>query len=339
MKIRALIPDEPGHASNWWRIIRPFTMLRSLSYDVSWHTSLDGVDIQDATVVLHRMIPENPNRFMTQLARKKASRVVYSLDDLTCDREALEDYLVGCGGLTKFAIQQILDRIPRQLETMQLCDMIVTSTKALAYELDFVHVNVLENAIDERYFLDSLSTTPEYIDNGNLVYIGYASGRRPSSDFENMAKAWQFISNAYSNVRFVVAGWQPDTLDSMIDLDKKVRIPWRPVEQYGLSMQVDIGCCPIANTKFNSGKSDIKFQEYTLAGAAVIADYPVYEQAIINSVTGYLCRSVDQWIAALMVLIESKIQRKHIQDNANYEIHNLRTLEATISDWVMFYED
>lgn len=335
MKLRAIIPNEPGHASNWWRIIRPFEMLRRRGHDASWyaHDDIVSIDVRDAVVILHRIIPANPEQYIQRLYREGAKSVVYSMDDLTTDAFALREYLVGCGGLTTLAIDRIIDRIPNQLETISRCNGVIVTTWELFDEANLnVCPYVLYNAIDEEWYIDALSSTPDYIGTSDKCYIGYASGRRPESDLDSMAKAWGRISREYENVRFVVAGWQPDIIDRNIDLDRKIRIPFVPLDQWPKSMQVDIGCCPLADTNFNRGKSPIKWMEYTMAGAAVVASPLVYDKEITSSVTGFIAHNEDEWYQMLGGLIEGSY-RKRIQENAQYVMHNYKSLQATISDW------
>lgn len=337
LKLRAVIPDEPGNASNFWRIIRPFEMLRKLGHDAKAYTTLD-FDCKDAIVIIHRMIPNDPKKYVKDFRRKGAKAVLFSADDYTIGQDAIRQYLQDAGGLTSLAIERILGRISREVEAMSYCDGIVVSTLDLG-GLVWYHVQkplvTLPNAIDEAWFLDSLNINPEYIGNSNLVYIGYASGRRPPNDLEAMAKAWKRIGEEFDNVRFVVAGWQHDIIDSLIDLDKKIRIPFRPIEEYPQSMQVDIGCCPLADTVFNRGKSPIKYFEYSLAGAAVVASNLVYDQVIVNVLDGYLVDNdiVEMWYDRLKYLVTNAGARKAMVERANYGIHNYYSLEASIKDW------
>jgi hypothetical protein len=343
MKIRAIIPNQDDHASNWWRILRPFQMLSNVcKVDTDFYThdqiGSPDLDFKGALVIIHRMIPSEPKKYIKNLYKLGAASVIYSMDDYTCNAEALESYLKASGGLTSLAIQNILERIPRQLETLELCNYVITSTDDLSdlvSECTNTPIRTLENALDERWYLDQLSTTPSYKGNSHTVYIGWAGGRRPEHDLESMARAWKRICDdpRYDHVRFVVAGWQPDIIDRHIDLERKVRLPWVNMVGWPKNMQVDIGCCPLEYSLFNRGKSPIKYYEYTLAGAAVVASPLVYSKALLDNVTGYIAKNEEDWYDSLRLLIED-VERRHIlQETAQYEIHNYSSLEASILQW------
>lgn len=347
MKIRALVPEERSNASVWWRIARPLIMLRGRGHNATWHIHDDPdtneVDYEDALIIVHRIIPDNPEEYIRYLRSRGAAAIIYSLDDNVIDENALAEYLIDCGGLTSFAIQRILDRIPKQLEMMLLCDRILVTTEDLAEIVSEktegeVQILVLPNGIDENWYLDALDQKPPHVGNGALVHIGWASGRRPDTDLLDMAKAWRQIDKMYENVRFVVAGWQPDILDKHITLEKKIRIPYKTIEEWPTSMQVDIGCCTIADTSFNRGKSPIKYYEYSLAGAVVVAT-PFYSNVIVHGLNGVVVRNEEDWVKHLANLIELKNVRSRMVDAANYNIHNYSSLEATISDWEVTFQD
>lgn len=341
MKLRAIVPDEDGNASTWWRIERPFALLGKRKHDVEISRNNDIAsfsNFRNSICIVHRLIPSEPISYIKQLRRAGAKVVAYSLDDLTIDREALRAYLAASGGLTTFAIDRIISRISVEIETINLCDVLIVSTKDLANlvcDLVQVPVIVLENALDIEYYTDGLDTKPLYIGQENTVYIGYASGRRPESDLEAMAKAWGFIGQEFSNVKYVVAGVQHDIIDKHIDLERKIRLRWQPLDCWGRSMQVDIGCCPLADTKFNEGKSPIKYYEYSMAGAAVVASDVVYMSQIISHVNGYTVQNddVDDWLDCLADLVESKLTRQRMQANAQYDITMYQSLQAKIGVW------
>lgn len=340
MKIRAIIPNDPDNASNFWRIIRPFVALKSHGHDceIYWHDSLKNLDVKDAIVIIHRVIPAHPKQYVEKLYKSGANCVVYSVDDLTLDGIALRQYLTDCGGITKPQIDKFVADSQRARETVLYCDELLTTTVDLAdMSSRVIHpktgMTVLTNAIDETWFLNHMNTMSDYSDNGDRVYIGWAGGRRPVYDLEYMAKAWGRISREFDNVYFVVAGYQTDIIDKELDLDRKIRLPFRPLDDWPKSMQVDIGCCPLTPTPFNSGKSVIKFYEYTMGGAAVVASNFLYETAITHGLTGYLAASEDEWYECLIRLIDNKVRRKQMQQAAYYETHNYNTMSVRVDSW------
>lgn len=337
MKIRAIIPNNEGHASSFWRIVRPFKLLSNTD-DVTWHNhdQLENVDFENALVIIHRIIPANPAEYIEDLRKKGAKYIAYSIDDLTVDEKALLTYLATSGGMTSTTIDEIVDRIPKQLETINLCDELIVSTYELAILVaDKINksICVLNNAIDVDWYTDRLLRPAEYQNDDDKVYIGWAGGRRPESDLVHMAKAWRRIHETYDNVWFVVAGWQPDIIDRNIDLNRKIRIPWVSLDDWPRSMQVDIGCCPLAETKFNEGKSPIKFFEYTLAGAATVVSPTIYEHTVVDRVDSLVAYGQDSWYLHLSMLIEHKSSRDRMQVVAEYGVRKHHSLETSLEGW------
>ena len=99
---------------------------------------------------------------------------------------------------------------------------------------------------------------------------------------------------------------------------------------------IDISICPLADNDFSKCKSNIKWLESTLAGAAVVASkvYP-YEFSIEHGKTGYLAQNTNQWIKYLFYLIENPDKRLEMQQNAFHEV--LKYDVAKDTKWHDFY--
>lgn len=341
MKIRALVPDDINHASTWWRITRPLELLRQRGHDAIKYktTEIPDGDFEDSIVIVHRLIPANPVQFIQNLKDKGAKIILYSMDDMTIDPFILGQYLTASGGMTSYAIQRILDRIPQQIETIKLCNAVIASTDDLADKVQEItkrHCIVLENALDLDWYMEALDSESETNNNGNRVYVGYASGRRPELDLVPMVRAWKYLDQTFDNVRFVVAGFPHDIIDQHISLEKKIRIPWKTLDEWPRSMQVDIGCCPLSDEiEFNYYKSPIKYFEYSMAGAAVVASSRtyVYQYKIMPGLNGYLAKDENDWKRILKMLVEDKMQRRVVVDSASYQIENFESLQAIIDLW------
>jgi hypothetical protein len=110
-----------------------------------------------------------------------------------------------------------------------------------------------------------------------------------------MAEAWARIAQRYPDVRFVVAGHQPDVIYRQdIPLDRIIRLPIAPLDQYPTMHQVTIGCCAVADSPFSRCKTPIKLWEYTLAGAAVVATPMLYTDCMIPWHHA-VAETTDQW--------------------------------------------
>lgn len=73
-------------------------------------------------------------------------------------------------------------------------------------------------------------------------------------------------------------------------------------------LEPDIGLIPVTGTEFDAGKSAIKWMEYTLAGASVVAtNFGPYAEAITDGLTGLLVpNTVDAWYEAIWEALTHK---------------------------------
>jgi hypothetical protein len=156
---------------------------------------------------------------------------------------------------------------------------------------------VLENAIDSVWFSEYLQILPDHQNRVGKMFVGWAGGRRPEADLVEMSEAWGCIAKEqkYDHVHFVVGGWEPDVIYRNVPYDRIIRKPWTILEEWPAVMQVDVGCCALASTSFNACKSDIKWQEFTLAGAPVVVSPTVYTEQVVNNYHGLVATTTDEW--------------------------------------------
>jgi glycosyltransferase involved in cell wall biosynthesis len=114
-----------------------------------------------------------------------------------------------------------------------------------------------------------------------------------------------------------------------------------PFEAYadrlnGLGM--DIGICPLRDTKFNRCKSHIKWMENTMAGGATVASPTVYDRVIRHGENGFLAKTKEDWVKYLSILIEDPTRRKIIRSTAFSEVISHHSLASHVRDWEKVYE-
>lgn len=108
------------------------------------------------------------------------------------------------------------------------------------------------------------------------------------------------------------------------------------VERLFNIVQPDIALAPLCECAFNHSKSNIKWLEMTLAGAAVVAtDLPPY-QCIQYEHTGLLVKpgDVDGWYTAITRLIQDRRLRTTLQKNALVEVERDWSWQSCAFKWV-----
>lgn len=314
-RVLALVGDMTG--PTLWRILQPCTALQKRGYRADWdHKDAAGIGalapLYDG-FVLPRMswTPGTRRLAETWFASIRAAGrfVVYDLDDdlLTSElsRRTVE---LGWNDGKSFAELEA-ERFER-IWTLQQCDGVTVSTQALASlvrSFTVAPVRVVPNAIDLSWFRAVLGRSPRFVKG---TTIGWAGGRRPDRDVEQMAVAWGRIAVRYPEVRFVVQGHLPAEIERQVPDGRLTYLHWAPLETYPAGLkQVDIGCAAVEPTAFNRCKSPIKAFEYAVAGAAVVGSSTVYGTLLTDGETGYLADSVDDWERALAALVERPAHR------------------------------
>lgn len=105
------------------------------------------------------------------------------------------------------------------------------------------------------------------------------------------------------------------------------------------SLNLDIGICPLVDDEFNKHKSQLKWSEYaSMKIPAVCSDLEPYN-CVEEGVTGFKAKTEDEFVEKLSRLIDNKLLREQIGQNA-YE-KNLKdfNLETNAHKWVKFYEE
>jgi len=107
------------------------------------------------------------------------------------------------------------------------------------------------------------------------------------------------------------------------------QIPWVDPEQYHRkALPIDIGLCPLERNDHTLGKSDVKWLEYTMAGAATIASSGTVYKDIVHGETGILAGSPDEFTYWTKELCRNTKLREELATNAQAYVRENRTMQA-----------
>lgn len=361
-RVLAIPGDRNGPAL--WRILQPFAELQRAGYPAEWCPKDDprlgniAVRYRPDLVILPRLSwtiedRDKAERFVHNLHAANVA-VCYEVDDELFSEHVVTRQLEHAGMTKGHTPEALEEERQARLHALRLCDGVTVSTPRLATVVRTytdAPVHVVENAIDLSWWR-AVQDHAERLVPG--LTIGWAGGARPDADVEAMAEAWLRIAERYPAVTFVVQGHQPKPLEALPP-DRVRRVPWLPLESYPLGLAgIDIGCCPLGDTRFNRCKSPIKAYEYAASGAAVVGSPTVYRTLIEHDRDGFLCESAADWEDALSLLIEStsrraiyarrllrKVERRHsLAGNAwrwpaAWEMIRADYLERTAARWLL----
>lgn len=353
----AIVQDDTL-ARNWWRITRPYTWLNQKhGARMAWGYAPDVHDLailDDTEVVVFTGAAPSRESWQALVAwmmaakRKHGTTFVYDTDDdvFTSDwTDWMVESGMDAGRRTRGELEDV-----RELRTslMTLCDGVTVSTGWLAVttrQFTDKPIWIVPNAIDAPAFEAML--THEYR-RPDDVLIGWAGGLRRDADLVPMLRAWGRIAQRYPSVRFRLAGFAPREYERYVPKDRVEVLPWREINEYGRSMQVDIGCCLVPNTRFDACRSPIKAIEFGLAGAAVVASNRVYGGSILGvyypggeTTFGYRVgesvETTDEWVEALSRYVESSKLRADDNLMLQHRIRNHHTLATEARHWSAAY--
>ena len=111
-------------------------------------------------------------------------------------------------------------------------------------------------------------------------------------------------------------------------------IPWRNENYRGTALPIDIGLAPLRIDNHTLGKSDIKWMEYALSGAACIAqNCLVYNRTAVHGETVLLASSPQEFRDRLGDLIRSEGLRRRLVANTRQYIEEERLLSKNTDEW------
>ncbi len=276
-------------------------------------------------LVLQRVVWDRVAAALVDQLRARGGRVVLDLDDLVFDENAFgwidsPDF----GDPTRVALYR--ENMRRNRATLEHSDAVLTAT---AYLAERVQACAKPAQIHRNGFsLEMLSLSNQAIDTqrvpGEKVVVGYASGTPTHDrDFALVRPALQQLLERCPQVEL----WLIGRLQAGEDwgaASSRVRrvnfVPWRQLP--ALLAQLDINLAPLRlDNPFSQSKSEIKYMEAALVGVATIASpTDAFRAAIRPGENGMLAGSPDEWLSALLHLVEAPAARQKMAAAARADV-------------------
>lgn len=285
--------------------------------------------------------------------------VLYDIDDLVIDTKYTDD-IPFIKAMNPADRKLYDDGVIRMGRTLKLCDGAITTTEALADELNNyvsrVYVNrntasdtMLKISQEAVYRRDVLP----YLDEENIpkhsrkmrevwmnraskkeIVIGYFSGSiTHNSDFEIVIPALKKLMSQNNDVKLMIMGELDLPKEFEEFEDRIISVPftsWTKLPFY--IAQCDINIAPLEDTLFNRAKSENKWVEASLVKVPTIAsDVGAFLKMIEDGITGLLCKNkTDDWFNALSALVSSKQLRSNIGEAAyDFCLHQCTTIYSS----------
>ncbi len=215
-------------------------------------------------------------------------------------------------------------------------DWITTPSEILAKRIrdrrnaDPETVKVLPNCIPKDYKHPKFDNSPD-------IVIGYCGGSSHYADLHEsgVLPATRRIMLENKNVRFKSVGMLVDEYipRGRLQFDGGKR-GTAFLNEIFPNLKFDIAIAPLLDNIFNTGKSDIKWQEMTRAGASVVASDIGPYSTLNNGHNALLVPNTeDAWYEALNKMLDKKLRTKMLA-NAQEDLKE-RTME---NNWQMYKE-
>jgi glycosyltransferase involved in cell wall biosynthesis len=216
---------------------------------------------------------------------------------------------------------------------MRNVDALTVSTQTLADRYSKLNKNiyVLPNAQDPKEWNFTRAK------NEHLT-IGWAGGFTHYDDLYMIRQPIKRILRKYPDVRFRVIGCEPTFLAG----NKQVEFVkgFSTTRQYPKTLAnlgFDIGLAPVVDRPFNRGKSNIKWQEYSMLSIPTIASRVGEYREIEEGITGLLAERLGEWEFRLEQLIKDEALREEIGRNAKQYTIDHNNIEKVKHDYDTVY--
>ena len=332
---RVLAALAERNACALYRTWMPLAALAAHGWDARWIPQdelgvghLEGADL----LVLPRLgAPLDATLRLAEDARRAGCALVYECDDdlWRIPREN-PDAARNAGG------ESGLD------DLLRVCAAATTTTQTLAARIREeagwdLPVHVLPNAVDARIWRDAGAGRTD-----RRLTVGVQGGDSHARDWAPLAEAWRVVAGKHPEVRLLCAGFVPPGFEAVPGL---CTAPFQPIERYpALVAEIDVACCPLADTPFNACKSPIKWFESALAGAACVVSETVYGPAVRETGPGTALvvpkerdRDPGAWAEALLRLVEDAELRRRLQRKGRAAVLRRWEISHRWRDWARAY--
>lgn len=237
----------------------------------------------------------------------------------------------------EFNIEENITRQDYFKAAFKRVDLVSTTTPIL--QDTFLKLNknsvVLPNLIDFNLYPQLECVKKE-------IRIGWQGGVSHYEDLYMIAPAIKQILTKYDNTKFIFFG---DVRFYGIFKDvPKGRIEYHPWVRYVaypyklVTLNLDIGLCPLVDNEFNRNKSAIKYFEYsTIKIPTIASDIPPYSPMITNEENGLLIPN-DKWFEAIERLIKDKTLRDNLAKKALANVYWNHSADKFAHLWLNAYE-
>lgn len=219
---------------------------------------------------------------------------------------------------------------------LQSVDAITTTTQNLAdvYSQYNKNIYVLPNCQDPEDWKGIKKPKNE-----DKLVIGWAGSVTHYDDLRMVRRAILKFLRFHPQAVLRIMGTLPDFFsgNAQIEMRKDI-VGIRDWPKKLAELNFDIGIAPVVDRPFNQGKSNIKWQEYSMLKVPTIASKVGGYREIEHGVTGLLATDEITWYYNLCKLAEDARLRQDIGRKANKYILDNHNIAVNIDQWNKVYK-
>lgn len=231
--------------------------------------------IKNGIIFFHRTSYNSFTIALAKAAKYSGNILVYETDDLT----------LNYGNGKNFC---------------ELCDAISVSTEFLKTEFSTYgkNIRVLKNALSNEFLEKANLKSINTIKKNNQITLAFFSGSSThNEDFKIIEKSLLIILKKHLHVKLLICGKIKFSDSFYLFKDRFEYNEFMPHNEFiEIYKKVDINLVPLTDTKFNHGKSELKFIEAGAFGITTIAsDTNTYRRVINHEKNGILISKNEGW--------------------------------------------
>lgn len=237
-----------------------------------------------------------------------------------------------------FDVESNHGRLATLQRIMNQADLLTFSTARLRD----IYVNDFGVKARATYVYPNSISTKEWdeasinvVQDPSQVRILWQGGWSHADDLFEIREAVGRISARFPQVKWVIFGHKFKWFNGLIPDNQLEYHPWVPYEQYKMklnALNADINLAPLRNTRFNCGKSAIKFYEAAMCTKripTIASNVGPYADDMKHEETGLLFGTPEQFEAQVADLIANPEKRRRLGEAAREWVVENRGVKVT----------
>jgi glycosyltransferase involved in cell wall biosynthesis len=293
-------------------------------------------------VIFYRVPASVP--ILAAIAKAKEMGLVtfYDIDDLMFVEDdypgTFESYL---SQITLDQYVELMLDVPRYRHVISLCDYAIAPTSALASEMGklaasgqaFVH----RNAFGRRHEQFAMKRPAPRASDPIIIFYGSGT-KRHKEDFHDLVEPAlvEIVERYGKRIHIVLAGYPlmsepPESIRQNVTLIDPI---WNIDVYWSILQCFDINLAVLKKNLVTDCKSELKWMEAAMFGIpSVVSATDTHMEVIEPCVTGLICNTTEEWVAALDLLVRDEALRRRIGLAARQRVldaYNIRHMSENL---------